>query len=244
MDTTNFNIDEKNFEYKVDHSENNATSIKCIHKDDFYVWSLIVNNNVTAKSDNLNFLITPFHLFNLLRRYKNATLDKVYDFKFPETYDTPNSCIILELHFKLPHDDLNIIVPFYLRPCTIPESERFDKKLLKLRETMTTDYNNDIATIKDAINKLSESDQFVKKNDIHIFFKTGRSHLNQKFLTLEKTMQTDIVTLKDEIATLKNEISKLSKEKEVIPKKCSILLDEDSEDSNNSQDKPNSSDNS
>ena len=196
MNTTDFIIDEKNFEYEVQHmKENNGTYIKCIHKDDFYVWSLYVSDNVIAKSDNLNFVITPLHLFNLLLRYKNATLDKMYDFKFQETYDTHDSVIVLELHFKLPHDSLNIIVPFCLRKNIVPESERFDKKLLKLKATMTTDYRNDIAPIKDAINKLSESERF-----------------DEKLLELKATMTTDykndIALIKETLATdYKNDIA-------------------------------------
>ena len=166
MMSEKFTFDEKQFEFNVQHhSDDNATFIECIHNEDYYAWSLSMNEKTNSESNKyLKFPITPQYLYKLLFQYKEGLLDKIYEFKFPESYKDPTSNIMFELCIKLPYDDnLVDIIPFFLEPSVISDSDRFNKKLLNLKESMVAEKKNELESLKDEL--VSLKNEFVSLKD-------------------------------------------------------------------------------
>ena len=163
-----FTFDEKQFEFNVQHhSDDNATFIECVHNEDYYAWSLTMNEKTNSESNKyLKFPITPSYLHKLLYQYKVGSLDKIYEFKFPEKYKVPSSNIMFELCIKLPYDE-NLVdtIPFFLEPSEISDSDRFNKKLLNLKESMVAEKKNELESLKDELESLKN--EFVSLKNKH-----------------------------------------------------------------------------
>ena len=158
MTENKFTFNEKEFEINVRYNLNDTTFIECVHNEDYYAWSLTMNEKTTTESNNyLNFPITPSYLHKLLYQYKEGSLDKIYEFKFPETYEDPSLNIMFELCIKLPYDE-NLVdtFHFYLEPSEISDSDRFNKKLLNLKESMVAEKKNELELLKDELVSLKD----------------------------------------------------------------------------------------
>jgi hypothetical protein len=160
-ETSDIIFSESSFVYIVKYCPNDnvvgdTTFVRCEHKQENYVWSLVMNDKTNSESNkSLKIPITPLYLYKLLYQRRVGSLDKLFEFKFPETYKAPTSSLELKLLIKLPHDEtLMDTVSFFLEPTEISESERFNKKLFNLRESITAEYNNEIAALKDENDEL------------------------------------------------------------------------------------------
>lgn len=109
------------FVYQVEYfPDTNITIIDCAHKEDFFVWSLTYGSTNDEKNKILKFSLEPKYLYTLLCEYKSGSLNKIFDFEFPKTYETPDSRLVFKLLIKMPHDE-NVFdtILFYLEPISI-----------------------------------------------------------------------------------------------------------------------------
>ncbi|BCS82817.1 hypothetical protein QLL95_gp1306 [Cotonvirus japonicus] len=134
------------FNYVVEFTTKNIgfdlINIKCTHREEFYCWSfttsdVIKTSNLLTKqnkdSGSLNISIKPEMLYNILSAYKNNTLDKIYQIKFPVSFDSHESTITIELTTVLPMMDSYRDVKFIvLDPKKIDEVERCSLKFMRL----------------------------------------------------------------------------------------------------------------
>lgn len=159
-------FDNGDFNYVVEFinksSSKDTITIKCTHREEFYCWSFTTNDiiktsNLINKQDTvlLNISINPEILFNIFSDYKNNTLDKIYQIKFPVKFDSHESSITIELSTILPMMDSYIDTKFItLYPKKIDEVERCSLKFMRLNHLIEQKNQENIQKINKEIEEI------------------------------------------------------------------------------------------
>jgi len=118
-------------------------NIDVIHSEDYFNWSKTISEEINPmKTDltksNLFMKISPQFLFTLFTEFKNNTLDPIYTFRFPTTYKSWDTELFIELHTKIPYDDVSDIKFIILNPGKITDADRFGLKLTHLKNNQDT----------------------------------------------------------------------------------------------------------
>jgi hypothetical protein len=214
-----------------------ATIVKCEHKQDYHVWTLVmkdtlvVSDNTNSENDmSLRIPITPSYLCKLLYYHKMKTLGelKLFKFIFPDKPEHSTSILELKLRIELPygneiidipHDDDEILVKtvsFYLTPTEISDSERFNKTLLKMKEEITAENKNNMAILETQITSFKNEIDVLSNKIMSIATNCNNNNINLQVLAdLDKT-RGDLAKTKDDLAKIKDEFSKYATKGQLI----------------------------
>jgi hypothetical protein len=222
---SDFDFIEKPFEYKVKYCSSDgvigsSTLIRMEHIDEGFVWCLVMNY-VTQLENNdksLKIPITPQYLCKLLFQHKEGKLDNFFKFELPETYKAHTSSLVLKLHIVLPHNDDNMpetCVSFFMEPTEIPDNDRFNKKIMKLRENLMAEcmaecdgkMNVFLNKTKTFIEKKIKPVELIKNNEL---LKYENNNLKTELETLKhknNNFENEFDFLKNEIILLRHALN-------------------------------------
>lgn len=189
---------ENNFQYDVRYNaENNETTIKVIHLDEFYSWETTISCDLPGGKDRICLTISPHILYCIFHDYVHNKLHDLTKIEFPKNYELDesyvNSLVIciqtISPYNKEDIDDKYII----LDNVPIQLEERFQKKLEKrdIKIEKQQDEINNISKalidLKNLFNNVSDKESRM----IKIIEDISNSELKDNYI-----LKNDIINIK------------------------------------------------
>jgi hypothetical protein len=214
MESLNFN--KGVYSYNVKYFEDKLL-IEAFHTHECLFWNVIIDDSYEiheGQTTSLSIKLTPALIFKFFKDYIELTLDKTVTIDLPDKYKDVDVQLAIVFIFTLPYDSSYCNAKtIFLQPKKISEAERFNLKLIRIKNEIEEAHKIEIKLLSEKIKTLENSIGHDKIKELENSISNAQSECETENISITKTIKT--LATKDELQAIRNFIGVLATKAEI-----------------------------